>query len=41
MEKGRKAMLKKVPLRTLVASVKRDLRRAIKASAAASKPKKG
>jgi hypothetical protein len=40
MEKGRKQMLKKVPLRKLVASVKRDLRQAIRASAASAKPKR-
>jgi hypothetical protein len=41
MEKGRKEMLKKVPTRKLLASIKKDLRQAIRASAAASKPKKG
>ena len=39
MEKGRKELLKKVPTRTLLASIKRDIRRTIKASAAA-KPKR-
>jgi hypothetical protein len=41
MEKGRKEMLKKVPTRKLLASVKRDLRQAIRVAAAAAKPKKG
>ena len=41
MEKGRKAMLKRVPTRKLAASIKRDLRRAIRASASAAKSKKG
>jgi hypothetical protein len=41
MEKGRKNMLKRVPTRKLLASIKKDLRQAIKASAAAFKPKKG
>ena len=39
MEKGRKELLKRVPTRKLFASIKKDLRQAIKASAA-SKPKK-
>ena len=41
MEKGRKEMLKKVPTRKLVASIKKNLRQAIRASASAAKPKKG
>ena len=40
MEKGRKEMLKKVPTRKLMASIKKDLRQAIRASASAAKPKK-
>lgn len=40
MEKGRKAMLKRVPTRKLVASIKKELRRQINASAS-GKPKKG
>jgi hypothetical protein len=40
MEKGRKAMLKKVPTRKLLASIKNDLREAARASASAAKPKK-
>lgn len=40
MEKGRKAMLKRVPTRKLAASIKQDLRKALRAAAAASKPKK-
>jgi hypothetical protein len=38
MEKGRREMLKKVPTRKLMASIKKDLRHAIRA-AAAPKPK--
>jgi len=41
MEKGRKNMLKQVPTRKLLASIKKDLRHAIRASASAAKPKKG
>jgi hypothetical protein len=40
MEKGRKDLLKRVPTRKLVASIKKDLRRAIRASAAPAKPKR-
>lgn len=40
MEKGRKRMLEKVPTRKLLASIKRDLRHAIREASAASKPKK-
>jgi len=40
MEKGRKHMLKKVPTRKLLASIKKDLRHAIRESASAAKPKK-
>jgi len=40
MEKARKDMLKRVPLRKLLASVKKDLRRELRAVAASSKPKK-
>jgi len=36
MDKGRKKLLKQVPTRKLLASIKRDIRRAV----AASKPKK-
>ncbi len=39
MEKGRKELLKRVPTRKLLASVKKDLRQVIRASAA-SKPKR-
>jgi hypothetical protein len=40
MEKdSRRKLLKKVPTRTLLASIKRDIRRTLKASASA-KPKK-
>lgn len=40
MEKGRKAMLKRVPTRKLAASIKQDLRKAIKASATSAKTTK-
>jgi hypothetical protein len=40
MEEGRKKLLKKVPTRKLLASIKRDLRKALNPSASASKGKK-
>jgi len=40
VEKGRKRMLEKVPTRKLLASIKKDLRQAIRATAASAKPKK-
>jgi hypothetical protein len=40
MEKGRKGMLKRVPTRKLAASIRQDLRKALKAAAAAGKRKK-
>jgi len=40
MEKGRKQILKKVPTRKLLASIKKDLRQAIRASTSTVKPKK-
>ncbi len=40
MEKGRKKLLERVPTRKLVASVKKDIRRIIRAAAASAKPKK-
>jgi len=40
MEKGRKEMLKRVPTRKLLASIKRDLRQAVRVSASAGKSKK-
>jgi hypothetical protein len=40
MEKGRKQMLKRVPTRKLLASIKKDIRQTIRASASAAKPKK-
>lgn len=40
MEKGRKELLKRVPTRKLMASIKKDLRHVIRASAASAKPKK-
>jgi len=39
MEKGRKKLLKQVPTRKLLASVKRDIRHAIRAAAASGKPR--
>ena len=36
----KKDALKKVPIRKLVASIKRDLRRQLRATASAAKPKK-
>jgi hypothetical protein len=40
MEKGRKKLLKQVPTRKLLASIKKDLRHTIRASASGGKPKK-
>jgi hypothetical protein len=40
MEKGRRELLKRVPTRKLVASIKKELRRQIKAAAAPVKRKK-
>jgi hypothetical protein len=40
MEEGRKKLIKKVPTRTLLASLKKDLRKAIRPTASAGKPKK-
>ena len=40
MEKGRRKLLKKVPTRTLLASIKKDLRREIRQAKATSKPNK-
>jgi hypothetical protein len=40
MEKGRKELLKRVPMRKLLASIKKDARQVIRASAASGKPKK-
>jgi len=40
MEKARRKMLEKVPTRKLLASIKKDLRKQLRASAAAAKPKK-
>jgi hypothetical protein len=40
MEKGRKELLKRVPTRKLLAAIKKDIRRTIKASASAAKSKK-
>lgn len=41
MEKGRRKLLKKVPTRKLLASIKRDLRREIREAKGSSKPNKG
>ena len=40
MEMGRRKLLKQVPTRKLLASVKGDIRKVIQASAAGGKPKK-
>ena len=40
MEKGRRALLKRVPTRKLIASIKKDIRQIIRASAASGKSKK-
>ena len=40
-EKQKRAELKKVPTRRLLASIKRDLRKVMHASRSAAKPKKG
>lgn len=40
MEKGRKKLLRQVPMRKLLASVKKDIRQTIRASATVGKPKK-
>ena len=40
MEKGRKDLLKRVPTRKLLASIKKDIRKVIRASASPAKPKK-
>jgi hypothetical protein len=40
MEKGRKELLKKLPTRKLLASIKKDIRQVMRASAATAKPKK-
>lgn len=40
MEKGRKKALRQVPTRKLLASIKRDLRKELRAVAASGKPKK-
>lgn len=41
MEKARKKLLKRVPTRKLLASIKRDLRHAIRAASAAKPKTKG
>jgi len=40
MEKGRKELLKRVPTRKLLASIKKDIRQTIRQAQAAGKPKK-
>ena len=40
-EKAKREELKQIPTRKLLASIKRDLRKAMHASRSASKPKKG
>jgi hypothetical protein len=40
MEKGRRKLLEKVPTRKLLASIKKDLRKAIRASVSSAKLKK-
>lgn len=40
MEKARRELLKQVPTRKLLASIKKDIRKTIRASAAAGKSKK-
>jgi hypothetical protein len=40
MEEGRKKMLKKVPTRKLLASIKKDIRKVLSPSASTSKGKK-
>jgi hypothetical protein len=39
-EQGKQAELKRVPMRKLLASVKRDIRKQLRPSASAGKPKK-
>jgi len=40
LDEGRKKLLKRVPTRKLLASIKKDIRQTIRESAAAAKPKK-
>jgi len=40
MEKGRKKLLRQVPTRKLLASIRKDIRRTIQATASAAKPKR-
>jgi len=40
MEEGRKKLLKQVPTRKLLASIKQDIRKAIRSTASAGKPLK-
>jgi len=40
MDEGRKKLLKKVPTRKLLASIKRDIRQLGRVTASAAKPKK-
>jgi hypothetical protein len=40
MDKGRRKLLERVPTRKLLASIKRDMRKALKSAASAAKPKR-
>jgi len=40
MEEGRKKLLKRVPTRKLLASIKKDIRKTLRVAASAAKPKK-
>jgi predicted component of type VI protein secretion system len=40
MDEGRKKLLEKVPTRKLLASIKRDMRKMLRTTATAAKPKK-
>jgi hypothetical protein len=40
MEKGRKKLIKGVPTRKLLASIKKDMRRALRVAASAAKSKR-
>ena len=40
MDEGRKKLIKKVPTRTLLASIKKDMRKVLKPTASSAKSKK-
>jgi hypothetical protein len=40
MDKGRRKLLEKVPTRKLLASIKKDMRKMLQATASSGKPKK-